>query len=184
MPAGGQLGAHSTSSRPLTFYQKTIAVGSSGAQLEKQGSPELLAGMGAGQNPVLLLHNLHSALVCWVFCPLKTAPPAASVFLWSCSPWLTAAVLDLHSLQWGCSRWQEREARAIATAALYFLLFILVFFPCLFALNRSCNAQLKEACQGKAKTNGVHCFDLLFSLEKGHGPILPGFFLLYLVLPL
>lgn len=72
---------------------------------------------------------------------------------------------------------QEREAGAVATAWIFFPSFFLnFFFSCLFSLNRSCNSQLKEACQGKAKTNGVHCFDLLFSLEKGHGPILPDFF--------
>lgn len=179
MPAGRQLGAHSSSSRPQTFYQRTVAVGSSGAQPEKQGSPELLAGKGAGSNPVLLLQNIHFALVFLIFFlfPPQTIPTALSVFLWSWGLGYPADSCSFKPTQTGLQPPQEREAGAIATAWIFFSFFFSnFFFSCLFAPNRSCNSQLKEACQGKAKTNGVHCLDLLFSLEKGHGPILPDFF--------
>lgn len=89
---------------------------------------------------------------------------------------MTAAALNPSKLCLGTAAEGQREARA--TALLFF------FFPCLFTLYRPCNSQLKEACQGKAKTNGARCFDLLFSLENSHEPILPDFFFMYLFLPL
>lgn len=179
MPAGKQLGAHSSSSRPQTFYQRTVAVGSSGAQPEKQGSPELLAGKGAGSNPVLLLQNIHFALVFLIFFffPPKLFPQPC-LFSSGAGVWvtlLTAAALNPHRR--GCSRHRREKLEQLLLPGFFFSFFFSnFFFSCLFAPNRSCNSQLKEACQGKAKTNGVHCLDLLFSLEKGHGPILPDFF--------
>lgn len=97
---------------------------------------------------------------------------------------LTAAALNPH--RWGCSRCRREKLEQLLLPGFFFFpsFFLNFFFSCLFTLNRSCNSQLKEACQGKAKTNGVHCFDLLFSLEKGHGPILPDLFFFYMVLPL
>lgn len=120
---------------------------------------------------MLLLHKIHFALVLWFFSPPKLFPQlhlfSSGAGVWvtradSCSFKPTQTAAGLQPL--------AGETGAIATACFFFSFF---FFSCLFALNTSCNSQLKEACQGKAKTNGVHCFDLLFSLEKGHGPILP-----------
>lgn len=90
---------------------------------------------------------------------------------------MTAAALNPHELCTGTSAEGRREK---PEQLLLLFIFFGFFFFSLFTLNRSCNSQLKEACQGKAKTNGVHCFDLLFSLEDSHGPILPDFFFIYI----
>lgn len=109
-------------------------MGSSGAQPEKQGSPELLAGKGAGSNPVLLLQNIHFALVFLIFFlfPPQTIPTALSVFLWSWGLGYPADSCSFKPTQTGLQPPQEREAGAIATAWIFFFL---LFFKFLFFLS-------------------------------------------------
>lgn len=122
---------------------------------------------------------MTSYILLWICC-LFSSP-------FDCSPnpihfppgvWVTLA--DRCSFKPTMTAVRLQPPKAERNWSSHYCLLLFVPFLSLLSLPRTVyNSQLKGACQGKAKPNGAHCFDLLFSLERGHEPILPDCFVLF-----
>lgn len=107
-------------------------MGSRGAELEKQGSPELLEReLDKDQCCCFTTYILLWFFAFLVFFP-QTIPPALSVFLWSWGLGFPADSCSFKPTQMGLQPPQEREAGAIATAWIFFFS---SFFKFLFFLS-------------------------------------------------